>query len=408
MISVGIDISKGKSTVAIMKAGGEVLATPFDILHNYESIALLADKINSYSEETRVVMEATGNYHLPVSTYLAELGIFVSVINPLRMKKFLAQDLRGAKTDAIDSIGIAKYGLTYWGELTAVLPVDTAYSELRMLSRQYHQFTSIFVKCKVNLSNLLDQVMPGINKLVHDSKGNNKLSNFVMRYYHFGNIRAMGEKKFIADYCKWANKQGYRGNERKANDIFALSQNGIPVIPNTASTKLTVLETVRILQETEKSRATILTHMLEICKTLPEFSIVTEMGGVGKVLAIRLIAEIGDVRRFKNRNSLIAYAGIDVPTYQSGKFKATERHISKRGNKYLRKVGYEVMQSLNAHKRSNLDDPVLLFLQKKRGEGMKFKKAAIAGVNKFLRIYYARVSELYAEITYDLVFASDL
>ena len=197
-------------------------------------------------------------------------------------------------------------------------------------------------------------------------------------------------------------------NISTANEIFALSQNGIPVIPNTLSTKIAVLETVRVLQSTEEAHDTILAHMLEICKTLPEFSVVLEMGGVGETLAPRLIAEIGDVRRFHNRNSLIAYAGIDVPPYQSGKFSANERHISKRGNKYLRKSGYEVIQSLNKHQRKNAEDPVFLFVQKKRGEGKKFKKAAIAGFNKFLRIYYARVSEVYKEITNDLVFASNI
>jgi transposase len=401
MISVGIDVSKGESTVAIMKVGGEVLAAPYKISHDYESLTALADRLNAYGEEVRVVLEATGHYYLPVSTFLSENGIFVCIVNALRMKKFGAQDLRGAKTDEIDSLSITKYGLTYWSELTAVLPVDTAYSELKTLSRHYYQFTSILVKAKVNLSNLLDQVMPGINTILKDSASNNKLTDFVARYVHFDNILKMDKKRFVADYCKWAKKQGYRANERKANEVFTLSQNGIPVIPNTLSTKISVLETVRILQETEKSRDTILAHMIQVVKTLPEYFVVLAMGGVGEVLAARLIAEIGDVRRFESRGSLIAYAGIDVPPYQSGKFKATERHITKRGNKYLRKTGYEVMQSLNKHKQKHINDPVFQFIQKKRGEGKVFKKAAIAGFNKFLRIYFARVSEVYGELATD-------
>ena len=250
--------------------------------------------------------------------------------------------------------------------------------------------------------------MPEIKSLLHDTKGNYKLSNFVNRYYHFENIIGMGKSRFVADYCKWAKKQGYRFNERKANEIFTLSQNGIPVIPNTASTKIAVLETVRIFLETEKSCKTILTQMTEIVKTLPEYTIVADMGGVGEILAPRLIAEIGDVRRFKNRNSLIAYAGIDVPPYQSGKFTATERHITKRGNKYLRKAGYEVMRSLITHQKSHTDDPVLQFIQKKRNEGKKYNSAMVAGINKFLRIYYARVKEIYHDILMDLVFASNV
>ena len=50
MISVGIDISKGKSMVCILKPGGEVLAAPFDMLHNIESINALVSLINSYDE----------------------------------------------------------------------------------------------------------------------------------------------------------------------------------------------------------------------------------------------------------------------------------------------------------------------------------------------------------------------
>jgi hypothetical protein len=238
--------------------------------------------------------------------------------------------------------------------------------------------------------------MPNIKSLLSDSKSNNKLTDFVKRYWHFENIREMGKSRFVADYCKWAKKQGYHKNEGKANDIFTLSVNSIPTLPNTLSTKITVLETVRVLQELEKSRDTILSHMKVLAKTLPEYSVVFDMAGIGETLAPRIIAEIGDVRRFHSRNALIAYAGIDAPPYQSGAFNATERHISKRGNKYLRKTGYEVMKSLVQHKPA--DDAVYLLIQKKRSEGKSGKGAMIAGLNKFLRIYFARVSEVYSKI----------
>ncbi len=104
--------------------------------------------------------------------------------------------------------------------------------------------------------------------------------------------------------------------------------------------------------------------MQDLCNTLPEYSVVKEMDCIGDTLAPRIIAEIGDVRRFKNKHSLIAYAGIDAPPYQSGAFHASERHISKRGNSYLRKTGYEIMQSLIKHKPA--DNAVYDFIQKKR------------------------------------------
>ena len=90
----------------------------------------------------------------------------------------------------------------------------------------------------------------------------------------------------------------------------------------------------------EASRDAILTQMQALAKTLPEYSLVREMPCIGDTLAPRLIAEIGDVRRFHSKRALIASAGTDAPPYQSGKFCANNRHISKRGNRYLRNPGY--------------------------------------------------------------------
>ena len=251
MISVGIDVSKGKSMVCIMKPGGEVLKTPFEMLHSMESILHLVKLINSYDEEVRVILEDTGHYHLPVVTLLVEKGIFTCCVNALRMKKFCSQSIRRAKTDKIDAVHIAQFGLTYWDELSPVKPPKSVYQELKVLARQYYQTVSMLVKAKVNLSNLLDQTMPGIKELMNDSPGNHKLTDFVKRYYHFGHILEMGEKRFTSDYCKWAKKQGYRVYERLASEILAVAQNSIPVLPNSPVTKAVVVEAVRVLHEIE-------------------------------------------------------------------------------------------------------------------------------------------------------------
>lgn len=119
------------------------------------------------------------------------------------------------------------------------------------------------------------------------------------------------------------------------------------------------------------------------------------MGGVGDVLAPKLIAEIGDVRRFHSAKALTAYAGIDPPPYESGQFVGSNRRITKRGSSTLRKVGYEVMRVLKSHKEPE-DDAVYRYILKKESKGKSKKLAKIAGLNKFLRIYYARVNELYS------------
>ena len=88
MISVGIDISKGKSTTCILKPYGEVICSPFEIEHTDKGLSELSSMLLKFNEEIKVVIEATGIYHLPVLSFLQERGIFVAVINPFEMKQY--------------------------------------------------------------------------------------------------------------------------------------------------------------------------------------------------------------------------------------------------------------------------------------------------------------------------------
>ena len=207
MISVGIDVSKGKSTVCILKPGGEVLRTPFEIQHTMKDLLSLVNLIKTYTEEVRVILEDTGHYHWPVVTLLVEKDIFVCTVNALRMKKYCAQSIRKAKNDRIDAFRIASYGLTYWNELIPVKPAENVYKELKLLARQYYQTISMLIKAKINLSNLIDQVMPDIDKILSNNASHNKLTDFVARYWHYEHILKMGEKRFTLDYCKWAKNR---------------------------------------------------------------------------------------------------------------------------------------------------------------------------------------------------------
>lgn len=131
--------------------------------------------------------------------------------------------------------------------------------------------------------------------------------------------------------------------------------------------------------------------MNRLASLLPEYPIVMNMYGVGITLGPQLIAEIGDVRRFYNRKALIAFVGIDSCPYQSGTIDIKGRSISKRGSASLRKTLFQVMDCIIRQKPSN--EGVYLFLDKKRSEGKHYYVYMIAGANKFLRIYYARVKE---------------
>ncbi len=398
MISVGIDVSKGKSTVCIMKPYGEVIRSPYEVAHTINELQELAALLLHLDEEVKVVMEVTGIYHLPILMYLKEKGIFTSVVNPLIMKKYAdSSTIRKGKTDRIDSRRIACYGLDNWYHLVEFDAGKKRYQELKLLSRQYSHYMRMRIESVLSLTSILDSTMPGITKVLPGWRfetEKDKLSDFVEEFWHYDLITEKTEKQFTEKYVKWAKKKGYRNNQAKASEIFAIAKNGIPTVSSqSAATKLLVQEAVHVLREVDKTLATILAQMQEIAMNLKEYSVVRAMNGVGDRLAPRLIGEIGDITRFKSGSALIAFAGIDAPPYQSGQFFGTNRRISKRGAPGLRKAGYEVMKCLKTNKP--VEDSVYCYIVKKENEGKPKKVAKIAGLNKFLRIYYARVKEVY-------------
>ena len=241
----------------------------------------------------------------------------------------------------------------------------------------------------LELTHLLDYTMPGIKTLLkgwNETNGKDKLGDFVEEYWHYDNITKKSEEQFIESYLKWAKEKGYHQSQDKAAKIYMLAKEGIPTVSSdTSSTKMLVQEAVRVLREIDNTLMTILIQMQALAKSLPEYPVVRAMGDVGNVLAPKLIAEIGDVRRFHSGKALIAHAGIDAPPYQSGQFTGTERKISKRGSSSLRKIGYEVMRCLKTHKEPE-DAAVYRFILKKEKEG-KSKRAASTRLEYSLMIY---------------------
>ena len=387
MISVGIDVSKGKSTVCILKPYGEIVCSPFEVLHVEKELDALDNLLNKLDGEIRIVMEATGIYHLPILTFFHEKGYFVK-----------DNSIRGAKTDKLDSIMIANYGIEKWFKLQRYEGDEETYAELKLLGRRYRYYMELHVKALQELTHILDYAMPGIKKMFNswnEANGKDKLSDFVERFWHYDLITSMSLEKFTEEYLVWAEEKKYHRSRSKALTVYELASSGIPTLSSsTPSTKMLVQEAVSVLRTVDCSLSLILTRMQVLAKSLPEYTTVREMGGVGDVLAVKLIAEIGDVRRLHSAKALIAWAGIDPPPYESGQFVGSKRKITKRGSSTLRKVGYEVMRVLKSHPAPK-DDAVYNYILKKESEGKSKKHAKIAGLNKFLRIYYARVIAVY-------------
>jgi transposase len=392
MNAVGIDVSKGKSMVAAMRPFGEMVVKPFEVHHTASDLRKLADYLKSLDGETRVIMEYTGRYYQPIARYLHEAGIFVSVVHAKLIHDYGNNSIRRVKTDKADAVKIANYGLTNWISLARYTPeVDTRLL-LKTCNRQYNQYMKLKVALKNNLIALLDQTFPSANTLFSSpakQDGHEKWVDFAARFWHCECVRKLSKIRFTSQYNKWCRKAGYHGSDSKAAEIYEIAYRQIPTLPYSEATKQLVEQAVAQITTIAFTLASVRQEMQRLASLLPEYPAVLAMSGVGNILGPQLMAEIGDVRRFPRKQSLIAFAGVDAPPFQSGTFESTDRSISKRGSPSLRKTLFQVMGCLL--QTAPAGDAVFQFLDRKRAQGKRYYVYMVAGCNKFLRIYYARV-----------------
>ena len=394
MLAVGIDVSKSKSAAAILNPDGTVHTKPFEFRHSQPEMDALIRYIKDQNQPVTILMENTGHYHYPVLKALEAAGLPVCLINAYQMKKYGDMELRKAKTDKKDALRIARYALEKGYSLVPHTSKDQKYEDLRFLARQYDQRMGTLTTNKVFLINLLDETMPGITKLLSLTTRDPETSLtmlFIKRFKSYDRIKKMGRTRFLDSYNKLARKSRNRRAYGYGLAIYELAVDSITTRGENEFTLAAQDQCVDLVSESQKAADAIILKMQTLAETLPEYAVLRSMAGVGDRLGPLILAEIGDIRRFHSGKALNAYAGNDAPPYQSGTFESHNRHISKRGNAALRKYCFEVMQALKLTRPQ--DDPVYLFLIKKEQEGKPYNVAKMAGVNKFLRIYYARAME---------------
>jgi len=396
MNAVGIDVSKGKSTVAVLRPFGEVVASPFDVAHTGSDLTALVDFLKKLRGETKVVMEATGNYFEPIARYLHEQNIFVSVVNPVLISDFGGNTLRKPKTDKKDSLKIASYALSYWVDLKEYVPQKDLRKSLKLLNRQYQHASKLKTMMNNNLISLLDLTYPGINKLFtsppRDSDGHEKWVDFVLSFPHCDMISKLTIKAFSRKYKKWCNNNSYHFTETACKKIYDFSKDCISGVPSEESTVFAVIQAATMLNSATEYCHAIQLEMNRAAAQLPEYDTVMSMYGVGKAVGPQLIAEIGDPRRFHSRKAITAYFGYDSEDDDSGQKISKTNPMTKKGSGALRRTIFIIMQVLLQTKP--VDNPVYDFLIKKQSEGKHYYSYMNAAANKFLRIYYARVKEV--------------
>ena len=308
--------------------------------------------------------------------------------------------MRRVKSDKADSLKIARYTLDRWATLKQYGFMDEIRNQLKTRNRQFIFYTNHKTAMKNNLITLPDQTYPGVNAYFDSPArpdGHQKWVDFASTYWHVDCVRKMSLRAFTEHDRKWCSRKGYHCHKTKAEEIYGAAKELLPILPKDDFTRRIIKQAAEQLYTVSRTVEELRSLMNQTAAQLPEYPVVMAMKGVGPSLGPQLIAEIGDVTRFTHRNAITAFAGVDPGVTESGTYVWKSVRASKHGSPALRKTLFQVMDVLIRTKPQ--DDPVYLFMDKKRAQGKPYYVYMTAGANKFLRIYYGRVKEYLASVS---------
>ena len=395
---VSIDVSKGKSYYQAFKNLNVKYTGSRSIKHTKEGfdeiVNLVREMEKKLETEVCVVYEATGVYHRVLKKVLEDNNIKQFIINPLLSAKTRKNDsLRSPKTDKLDPKSIAK---TYYSHsLHNSHKQETIYHELRELSRYYEDILVHIRKDKVAFRAQLDIVFPGYDALYDDLYGPVALA-VIEKYPH----PEMLQKKKINTVSKVIqSKTCHRQavSDTMADKAIEYSKTIYSGCDKDDIEVLILQRFIKKLKEDMAEAERTIGEMIKLAQELPDFSIIKSIPGIGDNLAARIIAELGDMTKFKKKNELVAFAGLDPRISESGKNDGDHMHITKKGNKRLRCLLYLAVTCSIRLKRDDNSIKDFYIKKKQQSNPMCSKAAKTACASKLVRIIYSmcKTGELY-------------
>lgn len=379
---VGIDVSKDSFSVAALNEKAKTIFSMSPLM-NAEGFAVFLEALTALQADLSTVvvaLESTGPYHLNLYSFLLSKGIMTIIVNPLIIANFTKLSLRRTKTDRKDAFTIARYLLLNRDNINK-LPSSQITTDLRDLARERESILKLVASMKNDIRRILQATFPELEQLV------DVLCGTMLRF-----LKVFPSARLINQACPEAVAEGFnQGDARRRisvhySQIIGLAK--MSVGTTSPSKELILPGKIETLLHLNRRVDEITKMLVRLCKSIrqEEFEILTSIRGIAAKTAAPFLAELGDHRNFESYKKMLAFSGLDPTTHQSGKYEGMSM-ISRRGNRHLRKVIYNMTFCVIRYAGPFRD----YFFRRKR-EGLPFRKAMMATAHKLVRAIFAMLN----------------
>ncbi len=385
-----LDVVKGKSMFMLSSDVGEVLLGPTEYNHNKADFELIDHNINKLNikDNLTIVMEATSIYHKAPERFFKENNYHVIVFNPL-IGKEITNTIRKTKTDKQDCIKLTN--LFWKGSIPdRNYTEDEIYTRLNELSRQHYHLDEGLNRHKNRYKELLHLCFPEFELCFKDGKiydltALNFIKEFPLAYI-------IKEKRVDALVYNMVNTNNRHLNyyKRKANIIKEYAITSYPGVNQNSKDVDNLKQLANIIIDLTKQKDEVKSQMIELAKKTKDFECINSLFGIGKLSASLIIAELKGTTRFNNIKQINASCGLDPTIVQSDKSINYHGPISKRGNRYARKVLFNCSRNIiTLSAKCDKENSIYVYYLKKKQEGKHFYACLTVCSTKLIRIIYA-------------------
>ena len=378
MYIVGIDIGKNHHEASIVSPEGKQIGHSLRFATTHKGAdSLMSFIFNNIGNSSCIFgMEATGHYWYPIYSFLKARGYTIYVINPIQSDSLRKMYIRQTKNDSIDSFLIAE--VIRFGQFTTTSMADENILAMRQLCRYRDSVISSRTEIKLRISTIMEQIFPEYEKQF-SSLWLSTSMGILEKYLTPENIEnAPIDELFEIIKDKSHNKLTMKkaiSIREAAADTF-----GIKIAQDAFSFQLKQL--IDRMNFLDKQIEALDCQILEYYEKFDCY--LHTIPGIGMIAAATILAEIGDINRFKSSSALVAFAGIDPTVRQSGEFSSTHNHMSKRGSPYLRHAIFLAATTCSFH-----ISPLNAYYKKKRDQGKHHLTATGAVARKLTTVIYA-------------------
>ena len=386
---IAFDVSMGKSTMVIYNSS-QCCIYEGELEHTAAGFAWLKEQIEvvikKAGQKPEIVFEATGVYSMGIEHFLQEEDYSYTRLNPLHAKlQMMTGSMRRNKTDISDAHELAKSHFRV--ERYETFVQDGYFDQMRALGRYYDDLEQEIQQYSSRLHSFLQLSFPSLEKTF--SKGSLHFLKIVQLYPHPDTLRntSLEELRDIVKITSLKNISLQKAEE-KAGLIITAAHSTYSAIKANDVRCQHLRECARRIEELKQQKKEVIKQMVQLSEERTDFQVLQSFPGIGETTAVRLIGEVGDIRRFKNNKQINAYAGIDIQRHQSGNIEYRDR-INKRGNRRLRKILYFMIFSMISLRKTTNNTIVEYYDRlKKQPQSKPHKVAMIACVNKFLKVAF--------------------